>query len=71
MLFEREKYIQWLLSSRDNGFVKIVTGMRRVGKSSLLFTLFQKRLIDSGFQADHIIFFSVFVMRLWVSANMR
>lgn len=31
--------------------------MRRVGKSFLLFTLFQKRLIDSGFQADHIIFF--------------
>ena len=33
--------------------------MRRVGKSFLLFTLFQKRLIDSRFQADHIIFFGI------------
>lgn len=45
------KYVQWLLSSRGNGLVKIVTGMRRVGKSFLLFMLFRKRLIDSGFPA--------------------
>lgn len=59
MLFKREKYIQWLLSSRDNGLVKIVTGMRRVGKSFLLFTLFRERLIDSGFPAEYIISFSL------------
>lgn len=59
MLFKREKYIQWLLSSRDNGLVKIVTGMRRVGKSFLLFTLFRERLIAGGFPAEHIISFSL------------
>lgn len=56
MLFKREKYVQRMLSSRDNGLVKIVTGMRRVGKS---FLLFRERLIDGGFLAGNIISFSL------------
>ncbi len=55
MIFYREKYIQQLISLRHNGLVKIVTGLRRVGKSYLLFTLFKQRLLQEGVHQDHII----------------
>lgn len=55
MIFYREKYIQQLISLRHNGLVKIVTGLRRVGKSYLLFTLFKQRLLQEGIHQDHII----------------
>lgn len=51
----REKYIQQLISLRHNGLVKIVTGLRRVGKSYLLFTLFKQRLLQEGVHQNHII----------------
>ena len=55
MIFYREKYIQQLISLRHNGLVKIVTGLRRVGKSYLLFTLFKQRLLQEGVHQNHII----------------
>lgn len=55
MIFYREKYIQQLISLRHNGLVKIVTGLRRVGKSYLLFTLFKQRLLQDGVHQNHII----------------
>lgn len=55
MIFYREKYIQQLISLRHNGLVKIVTGLRRVGKSYLLFTLFKQRLLQEGVRQNHII----------------
>lgn len=55
MIFYREKYIQQLISLRHNGLVKIVTGLRRVGKSYLLFTLLKQRLLQEGVHQDHII----------------
>ncbi|WP_337586349.1 hypothetical protein [Prevotella pectinovora] len=39
MVIERNKYLQELVSCRHNGLVKIITGMRRCGKSFLLFRL--------------------------------
>lgn len=53
--FNRGKYLQKLVSHKHNRLVKIVTGVRRCGKSYLLFNLFKQHLLDSGVDAAHII----------------
>ena len=55
MVIERNKYLQELVSCRHNGLVKIITGMRRCGKSFLLFRLFRRFLEDNGVANDHIV----------------
>ena len=55
MVIERKKYLQELVSCRHNGLVKIITGMRRCGKSFLLFRLFRRFLEDNGVANDHIV----------------
>lgn len=55
MIFERKKYLQELVSSSGNGMIKIVTGIRRCGKSFLLFNLFRNYLLEQGVQEDHLI----------------
>ncbi len=55
MVINRDKYLQELVSARHNGLVKIITGMRRCGKSFLLFRLFKRSLEDDGVMPDHII----------------
>jgi predicted AAA+ superfamily ATPase len=55
MRFERKKYIERLIDSRCNHLVKVVTGLRRVGKSYLLFNLYKQHLIDSGVDESHIL----------------
>ena len=55
MVIERNKYLQELVSCRHNGLVKIITGMRRCGKSFLLFRLFRRFLEDNGVADDHIV----------------
>lgn len=55
MIIDREKYLNKLISKRDNGLIKIITGIRRCGKSFLLFELYQKYLNDSGVDDNHII----------------
>ncbi len=55
MNFERKFYLDKLIQSRFNGMIKIVTGIRRVGKSYLLFNLFKRYLLDSGVKDSHII----------------
>ena len=55
MIIERPKYLQQLISLRHNGMIKIVTGIRRCGKSFLLATLFSKWLKEQGIDQDHII----------------
>ena len=55
MVIERNKYLQELINSRHNGLVKIITGMRRCGKSFLLFRLFRRFLEDNGVADDHIV----------------
>ena len=44
----RDSYVETLLARRMNGFVKVITGIRRCGKSYLLDTLFRKRLLAEG-----------------------
>ena len=55
MRFLRSKYLQQLLAGRGNGMVKIITGVRRCGKSFLLFDIFRSYLLDEGVSEDHII----------------
>ena len=54
-IIERDSYLQKLINKRGNGLVKIVTGIRRCGKSFLLDPLFKDYLIGEKVQADHII----------------
>jgi predicted AAA+ superfamily ATPase len=55
MEIKRDLYLQKLMHCRHNGMIKIVTGMRRSGKSYLLFKLFADALLQEGIPADHII----------------
>lgn len=55
MIVERNKYLNQLLESRHNGLTKVITGIRRSGKSFLLFNLLKNRLIDEGTDREHII----------------
>ena len=55
MEIKRDAYLEQLKIRRDNGMIKIITGIRRCGKSFLLFVLFKKYLLESGIDADHII----------------
>ena len=52
---ERTKYLQELIDRKHNGLVKVITGIRRCGKSYLLFTLFYDHLIAEGVKKENII----------------
>ena len=56
-IIERDSYLQKLINKRGNGLVKIVTGIRRCGKSFLLDPLFKDYLIGEKVQEDYIIIF--------------
>ncbi|MCR5068349.1 MAG: ATP-binding protein [Prevotella sp.] len=55
MEIKRDYHLQRLVSREHNGMVKVVTGMRRSGKSYLLFTIFYKHLLEEGVADDHIV----------------
>ena len=55
MLIQRELYLQRLIARRHNGMVKVITGIRRSGKSFLLFEIFKQYLLDQGIASDHIL----------------
>ena len=52
---KRDSYLKQLIDSRQNGFIKVVTGIRRCGKSYLLNVLFYNYLLENGVTEDHII----------------
>lgn len=55
MVIKRDYYLQQLIAGKSNSLIKIVTGIRRSGKSFLLFNLFHDHLIGSGIEKSHII----------------
>ncbi len=55
MEIRRDTYLNNLISKKHNGLIKVVTGMRRCGKSYLLFNMFKDHLISEGVNKDHII----------------
>lgn len=54
-IISRELYLNQLIKKQNNGLVKIITGIRRVGKSFLLDPIFKSYLIEKGVDEDHII----------------
>jgi predicted AAA+ superfamily ATPase len=52
---KRDYYLNKLIAKKHNGLIKVITGMRRCGKSYLLFNLFKKHLQEQGVDVDHII----------------
>lgn len=59
MYIQRDLYLNKLIRKKDDGLVKIITGLRRVGKSYLLFHLFYDYLINNGVSKDNIVTLSL------------
>ena len=55
MQYERKQYMDQLIRKKDNGRVKVITGLRRSGKSYLLFNLYRTYLLRTGISEDQII----------------
>lgn len=55
MTIRRDLLLGRIIDAKHNDFVKIITGIRRCGKSYLLFNLFKRHLLKSGVRKDHII----------------
>lgn len=54
-MIERNQYLDQLISSARNGFPKVITGIRRCGKSYLLKEIFKKHLLESGVDEEHFV----------------
>lgn len=54
-VIERKEYLERLIGKRENGLIKLITGVRRCGKSFLLFRLYRQYLLESGVSPDRII----------------
>ena len=54
-IIKRDEYLRRLIDKRENGLIKVITGIRRCGKSFLLFNLFYDYLIESGVREEQII----------------
>lgn len=67
-MYPREQYLNKIISKKDNGRIKIITGLRRSGKSVLLFQLYRDWLIREGIHEDHII---VLALDVWENAKYR
>ena len=55
MVIRRDRYLERLIGKQNNGMIKVITGIRRCGKSYLLFNLFYDHLLASGTPEDNII----------------
>ena len=55
MQYARKQYLEQLIRKKDNGRIKIITGLRRSGKSYLLFTLYRQYLLNSGVSEEQIV----------------
>ncbi len=58
MEIKRDRYLKKLILRKQNGFVKVITGIRRCGKSYLLNEIFYRHLLEDGVEDDHIIKFA-------------
>ncbi|MCD7748676.1 MAG: AAA family ATPase, partial [Oscillospiraceae bacterium] len=55
MVIQRTRYLNKLIAKKENGLIKVITGIRRCGKSFLLFELYHGWLVENGVREDHII----------------
>ena len=70
MIIKRDFYLNKLISARQNNMVKVITGIRRCGKSFLLFNLFKEYLSQNGIDESHFIEIQ-FVILLLESTGMQ
>lgn len=70
MIINRDFYLNKLISTRQNNMVKVITGIRRCGKSFLLFNLFKEYLSQNGIDESHFIEIQ-FVILLLESTEMQ
>lgn len=68
MEITRNHYLQELIDRKHNRLIKVITGIRRVGKSYLLFTIFYRHLIESGVVPEHII---KIALDDWKNSNLK
>ena len=68
MVVNRKQYVESLVGSMHNGLVKVVTGIRRCGKSFLLNELFRNSLVEMGIREENMLFLS---MEDWHNRNFR
>lgn len=54
-MYQRQQYLEQLISKKENGRIKIITGLRRSGKSVLLFTLYRNYLLEHGIKPEQIL----------------
>ena len=54
-MIPRDNYLQKLIDRMNNGMIKVVTGIKRCGKSYLLFDIFYNYLVQNGVDKEHII----------------
>ena len=54
-MINRDKYLDLFIAKKWNNMIKVITGIRRCGKSYLLFNIFKSHLLDSGVKEDQII----------------
>ena len=55
MEIKRDRYLNKLIAKKNNGLIKVITGIRRSGKSYLLFELYYKYLLSIGITENHIV----------------
>ena len=55
MEIKRDNYLNKLIRKEKNGLIKVITGLRRAGKSYLLFNIYYNYLVDKGVKRSHII----------------
>ena len=55
MIINRDYYLEQLVSRKHNGLIKVITGIRRCGKSFLLRTIFKNHLLENGVDENHIV----------------
>ena len=55
LIIDRNHYLQKLIDRRENGMIKVITGLRRSGKSFLLFELFKSYLLQDGVKSEQIV----------------
>ena len=59
MIIQRDSYLQQLISAQGNGMAKVITGIRRCGKSFLLNNIFRNYLSSQGYYGDQVVYLSL------------